>query len=174
MEEFKEELWAYLEKSKADQEKVEADSKTGLDGVKATDLEANVWETECVAAYQEVPNEEASGETITEGPIRGPATGCGMLKYDSGVRGRGRMPAANEKQRKCLQYIETNRRTGGREASSRVFHRAAEDEHLNNVEDSAHAKAEEGTASWLLPDSVRNTGHCRTFCPRKRKQWWQS
>jgi hypothetical protein len=44
MEEFEEALWANLEKRKADQEQMEAESKTGV-GVKLTDLEANPEET---------------------------------------------------------------------------------------------------------------------------------
>jgi hypothetical protein len=60
------------------QEPTEAESKAGLEEVKAMDLEVNPEETEAVVEQQEIPNEEAILET-TGALILGPATGRGIL-----------------------------------------------------------------------------------------------
>lgn len=46
------------------QEPTEAESKTGLEGVKAMDLEVNPEETEAVLEQKEIPNKEGILETI--------------------------------------------------------------------------------------------------------------
>jgi hypothetical protein len=47
---------------------MEAKSKTGLEGVKAMDLEVNPEETDAVVEQKEIPNEEAVLETTTGAP----------------------------------------------------------------------------------------------------------
>jgi hypothetical protein len=42
------------------------DIKTGLEEVKATDLEASPEEVEVVAEHQKAPDEEAAVETLTQ------------------------------------------------------------------------------------------------------------
>jgi protein-disulfide isomerase-like protein with CxxC motif len=55
---------AWLEEIKACQDPREAEIMTGLEEVKATDLEANPKEIEVMAEHQEVINEEVAMETI--------------------------------------------------------------------------------------------------------------
>jgi hypothetical protein len=64
MEEFKEALWVYLEEKKADREQMEVESKTGIEGAKAMDLEANPEEVKAIAERQKVRKNEAAVEAI--------------------------------------------------------------------------------------------------------------
>jgi hypothetical protein len=157
------------------QEPREADSKTGLEGMKTTDFEANPGETEAVTARQEVPDDEAAIETIgalndRSGNQR-PAVGCRnplkMPTKDNVVRGtpKGR---TFEKRRRRQHKFNNGIIDRGLKQQLRLGGKGSVNETLRQTIVLKVIKLAAGSCIRIPKMSVKTL--CRSRPPPKRKK----
>jgi hypothetical protein len=82
---------------------------------------------------------------------------------------RPKIAATSRRQEDIQQDRQPDSQTGGREASSRIFRRAAENERLDTAEDSASTQTEEEITSGLPADAVGTTNTPGHFLPVNRR-----